>query len=721
MNSVHHIIPAVKFLLFTFLSLASCSKREVYVQWTVGETVSGETNYIIEIHNAGHLPENWEIWFSQFPAEFSVSENSDCMIEHIQANTYRIVPKGAGEADTYTIHYKSQPLKRYSWAPEGFTLRTSETTSALKAIYGFQKGEPDGETIYLTNTKHNYYKPDPTDLIPALKSVSLLEGTSETDLKSAYYSEVAGQIDGWYRIAINGGINVEYSGKEGKVYAEQTLEQLIHRYNGHIQNMTIEDYPDLPYRGLMIDVARNFTSKENLLRLIKLAARYKVNYLHLHLSDDEGWRLAIEKIPELTSFGAFHSLPVFDGSKWIEEIALQPSYDGNANISSDKLSNGFYSRDDFEDIIKYAWSYGIKVIPEFDMPAHSRAAIKSIIAYEKRTTDASYRLQDPNDSSQYISAQGYTDNVISVSLPSVYKFIDLLFDEIISIYSKAEVPLPCIHIGGDEVADGAWEGKDLRDSFICNVLDIAKHKSVKIGGWQEIVNGLSSETSSRLKDALFMVNCWNTVPSWGTGDIPYSLANSDYPVILSNVLNTYADQAYSSSMHEIAHSWAGYVDADDSFSMLPFDVCKSRRDSNGTPDSASGKVKLDKSENLKGVQAQLFSETVRSFDDLTYDLLPKIIGVFERGWNAQPDWQNGTPEEFCKAFDEYYSTIITYEMPYWASQGFKFHIPQPGISKNDQGIITNSIIPEAIIKVSTRGGISAHAEYLGERSVQTEL
>ncbi|MBQ9411078.1 MAG: family 20 glycosylhydrolase, partial [Bacteroidales bacterium] len=267
-----------------------------------------------------------------------------------------------------------------------------------------------------------------------------------------------------------------------------------------------------------------------------------------------------------------------------------------------------------------------------------------------------------------------------------------------------------------------WEVKDLKDFFISNVLDIAERYSVKIGGWQEIINGLSAKTSSRLKKSLFMVNCWNTVPSWGTGDIPYILANNDYPVILSNVLNTYADQAYSPSRYEIAHSWAGYLEEKDSFSLLPYDVCQSRRDSNGVPDSSSGEVHLRKPENNKGVQVQLFSETIRSFDDLTYDLLPKIIGVFERGWNATPDWQEGTPEEFQRAFDKYYSIIIKNEMPYWASEGFRFHVPQPGIARNENNdIITNSAIPGAKIKLSTKEGISAYTEFLGERSMPTGL
>ena len=108
--------------------------------------------------------------------------------------------------------------------------------------------------------------------------------------------------------------------------------------------------------------------------------------------------------------------------------------------------------------------------------------------------------------------------------------------------------------------------------------------------------------------------------------------------------------------------------------MLPFDVCQSRRDYKGVPDSPSGVVSLEKTDNIKGVQAQLFSETIRSFDDLTYELLPKIIEVFERGGNKYPNWVECTPEEYSKSFDEYYSTIVKNGMSYWATQGFKIKI-----------------------------------------------
>lgn len=716
MSSKHRFISAINALAVSALIFASCSRDEsVCLNWTEGDTSDGVTSYTITIQNARRLPRAWEIWFSQLPVEVTVSDDSQCEIEHIQANTYRIVPKDLERRDSLVVHYLSLPLKRNSWAPEGFTLRAGERCSELKTVYSFRQGKSDAETAYVKNALRNFCEPALTDIIPAPKSVTLLNGKSLIQEDALRYIEVEGKIDGWYRISVCGeASSIEYSGKAGRLYAKQTLSQLLSRSDGQLPNMVIEDYPDLQYRGLMIDVARNFTSKRDMLRLIDLAARYKVNYLHLHLSDDEGWRLEVNGIPELTSFGAYHALPVLEDGKWVERTALQPSYDGNADINSAKLSNGFYSREDYKEIISYAWACGIQVIPEFDMPAHSRAAIKSVLAYERRTGDSSLRLQDPSDSSVYTSAQGYTDNVISVKLPSVYKFIATLFDELIEVYEEASVPLPCIHIGGDEVAQGAWEGEDLRDYFVSRVLEIACERGVRLAGWQEIAGGLSFETAKRLKESLFGVNCWNCVPSWGTGELPYALADKGYPVILSNVKNTYADQAYSSSRYEIGHSWAGYLDAEDSFSLLPFDLANSERGARSLFDSHARPMQET---NIKGVQAQLFSETVRSFDDVTYDLLPKIVGVFERGWNAYPSWRS--EEEFRAAFDRYYSIIVQYEMPWWASQGFNFHLPQAGVRRTEDGILTNVAFPQADAELIE--GVGVRAEYLGRKSVPSVL
>ena len=271
------------------------------------------------------------------------------------------------------------------------------------------------------------------------------------------------------------------------------------------------------------------------------------------------------------------------------------------------------------------------LIPEFDTPGHSRASIKAMQAYERRTGDSSFRLQDPADTSRYWSAQDFTDNVLSVYLFSVYKFYGTVFDEVIRLHKEADVPLPAIHIGGDEVPDGAWSGRDrhvMKELFINGMLDLAEARGIRLAGWEDIAKGLEPATEERLKRSLYFLNVWNTDGIEG------------FPVVLSPAQYTYLDLAYSDATDEIGLSWAGYVDERKTFALQPNDY------------------KGD----IIGVQAQLWSSQLRSFDDATYQMLPKALGVAERGWNAEP----------ASTFEQFFSIIVAREMPLWEKKGYTF-------------------------------------------------
>lgn len=647
------------------LLLASCTAPSPQIIWREGAGV-----HEIVVRNARSLPEDWTIWFSQMPAAVEVLEGSDATIEQHQANLYKIRPLGI-RADTLTVRYRSDALKRRSWAPEGFVLQSSASPCGkpLKAEYEFLPLEADAEQWYRYNSSLKVEPVALYDIIPAPKRAA-----------REAFAHCASHPQGWYSIAIDsaGEVEIESDDADGHFYAELTLKQLLCNSGGTpLRNIYIEDWPDFQYRGYMLDVARNFTSLADLKKLIDVIARYKVNYLHLHLADDEGWRIEIDGIPELTSIGAFHSLD--------PEKGLQPSYDGCADPSSKALSNGYYTREDFIDILRYAWERRIRVIPEFDTPGHSRAAIYAMKAYERRTGDSSLKLQDESDASVYESAQGYTDNVMSVELESVYSFVERIFDCFIGIYADASVPLAAIHIGGDEVPSGAWNSRDLHEIFLGRVADIALGRGVKIAGWQEVAACSDPVVAGKLKAVLFMNNVWNT--AWGGSELPYENAAKGYPTVLSNVEYTYADQAYSSNKEERAHSWAGYID-----------------------DTKSLALPLRKMDNIIGAQAQLFTETVRSFEDVCYNSFPKIMGVFERAWNAEC---RRTPSEF-------YSSIVQFEMPWWEEQGICFHIPQPGMIMVDGELKTNSAIPGAKIEISPNGR-QARATYCSARSCTSTL
>jgi hexosaminidase len=384
-----------------------------------------------------------------------------------------------------------------------------------------------------------------------------------------------------------------------------------------------------------------------------------------------------------------------EAGEYVEEAYLLPSYDGNVEPDDmTSASNGHLSKEDYIEILKYAWERRIAVIPEFDTPGHSRAAIKAMEAYAKRTGDESFLLSDKNDVSEYVSVQYYKDNALNVALPSTYRFIDVVFDNLIAYHKEAGVPLPAIHVGGDEVPHGAWVGSEpcqeimaqrgwdnielLKSYYIENVLDIAEARGVKISGWQELVMDLEDHVYERMKKNLYSVNFWHTGD--GQEEYPYHYANDNVPVILSNMTNTYMDFAYTTDKTERGLSWGGFVDERRSFCLLPYDIYRSVRwsDHGKIRDIANlpdGKTQLEKKENIVGVQAQLWTETVRSFDHVTSYIFPKVCGVFERAWNASPVWEGTTVADdpaFMSALDKYYSTVVDHEMPYYEEQGVAY-------------------------------------------------
>ena len=676
----------ILFVVFCLTLSAGCADK-VSIVWMEGETdpVTGLATHTLTVVNA---PEglDWSVWMASNYIEPGFVKGSEGRIEMYGGCLYMMTPVCRSGKDL-VVKYADAPLKRHSWAPEGLALEHDGKVTALDVEYKFLPVEPVPDFPY------NQVEVAVWDMIPALKSVVPEEGhTVVAQLPEVEF--VDSDKAGWYRIVLDGECKVQAADEDGAYYAYVTLDNLKRNAGGdELPNMVIEDWPDLGYRGFMLDISRNFTSKDNILKFIDLLAHYKVNVFHLHFGDDEGWRVEIEDLPELTSYGAYHEFPFRDAAgEYSEANHLMPSYNGS--IDPDDMSstaNGHLSKEDYVGILKYAWERRIRVIPEFDTPGHSRAAIKAMEKYAERTGDASFLLSDPLDTSEYCSIQFYRDNAIDVAMPSTYKFIETVFDALIAYHAEAGVPLPAIHVGGDEVAHGAWTGspacqqlmalkgwtdvEKLKSYYIENVLDIAEARGVKLSGWQEIVMALEPQVYERLKNNLYSVNFWYA--GYGQEDMPYVYANDGVPVVVSNVANTYMDLAYTPDKTERGHDWGGFVDERRSFSLLPYDLFRSVRwDDNGNicdiANLSDGKTPLQAKENIVGVQAQLWTETIRNFDYVTYYVFPKVCGVFERAWNADPSWSSTRVADdpaFMDALDKYYSTIVSHEMPYYASEG----------------------------------------------------
>ena len=685
----------------TLLSIAVCllataCAKPCRIVWTEGHTdpETGKTIHTMTIQNppAGT---DWTLWFSQFRTPVTMQEGAQAEILHHGGTLYRVAPTADAGGEDMVLRYEARALVNQCRAPEGFHLQVKgKKPVPVEVEYVFLPAEPVHSFDYTPADLTVY------DMIPRLKKVEPLEGTTTFDDDDIPVFPAEGMPHGWYRIRLDGSIRIEFNDDDGAYYASVTLANLKRNAkDGTVPSAVIEDWPDLPYRGIMLDVSRNFTKKDDLLKLIDLLAHYKVNRLHLHFGDDEGWRVEMDGLPELTSYGAYRSIPTLNEDGTISEPdALFYSYCVTPDRNDTKTAgNGFYSKADYIQILKYAESRHMLVIPEFDIPGHSRAAVKSM-EYRFRTTgDATYRLWDPADTSKYNSAQDYCDNVIDVSLPSTYAFIEKVFDNLIALHAEAGVPLEAIHIGGDEVPDGSWEGSPscqallaangqtdvdwLKDYFTNRVLDIAEARGVKIAGWQEVAQHLQPATYERIKRNLGFTNFWAV--SRGREKIGYTFANDGIPVVLSNSSNAYFDLAYNWSKTERGHSWAGFIDERRSFSFLPYDLYKSVRwDDKGEPTelatASEGKPALtpEGKPYILGVQGQLWSETLRNFDHVTYYLFPKALGLFERGWNASPVWAETTqPDDpaFVEDFDRFFTTIVEREYPYYESLGISWH------------------------------------------------
>ncbi len=684
-------------LVFSACALCAACSSPCRIVWTEGGTdpESGKALHTLEILNppAGT---DWTIWFGQFRTPVTMQEGSPATIEHVSGTLYRIIPGEGADGSDMVLAYEARPLANQCRAPEGFYLQEKGGKARPVGVsYNFLPAEE------VKTFAWNHVATGVFDIIPRLKQVETNEGV--TNIQYLAPNDIvydSSQVPGWYRITLDGKIHIEAADKEGAEHAVVTLTRLRENSGDfNVPDCVITDWPDLPYRGLMLDVSRNFTKKDDMIRLISLLAHYKVNRLHLHFGDDEGWRIEIDGLPELTSYGAFRGIPELQEDGSIKEPdALQPTYCGSLD-RDDKASpaNGYYSHEDFVEILRCAWDSGIRVIPEFDTPGHSRAAVKSMEVRAARTGDTTYLLSEPEDTSEYESVQDYTDNVINVALPSTYAFIGKVFDGLIAMYEEAGVPLEAIHIGGDEVPEGAWTGSPacrvlmeangrtdtawLTDYYINRVLDLAEERGIKIAGWQDICQGVEPATFERLKKDLAFTNFWTV--SHGRDELAYQFADEGIPVVISSAPNCYLDFAYNPSKTERGHNWGGYVDERRSFSLLPYDIYRSVRwDDYGEiadiSQADAGKTPLlpDSRGNIIGVSGQLWAETLRNFDHVTYYIFPKALGLFERGWNATPAWQDTRVSDdpaFTEDFDRFFSIVTDHEYPYYESLGIAYH------------------------------------------------
>ncbi|HWU55409.1 MAG TPA: family 20 glycosylhydrolase, partial [Rhizomicrobium sp.] len=418
----------------------------------------------------------------------------------------------------------------------------------------------------------------PDDIAPALAALGRDVPVRNAGVELSITANPAMTPESYRLTARDGAIAITAADTAGVSYALRSLGQQAVYEQMRLRPLEIEDAPRFAFRGLMLDMGRNFHPKSQILAVIEQMAALKLNKLHLHLGDDEGWRLQIESLPELTAIGGRRC---HDPA---ETRCLMPFLGSGPDATAP--GTGYLTRADYIEILKAAKARQIEVIPSFDMPGHSRAAIVSmkararrLIAEGKPDEAARYRLDEPEDTTVYSSIQHYNDNTLNVCLPSTYAFIGLVIDSLKAMHEEAGLPLRIYHIGADETA-GAWKDspacrkfmadqhltlEQLGNLFLARVAGILRDKGIEPAGWSD---GLGAVDPAQMP-AHVQSNSWGNLFGSGIAET-HRQANQGWDVVMSTPQTLYFDMPYAADGWERGTDWASRVtDLYKVFSFMP--------------------------------------------------------------------------------------------------------------------------------------------------------
>ena len=808
-------------------AMALSAQSPIAVDWLMGQNNAAARNFssqfVIKNISQQPLEGNWEFFFNQFSRSLKLPAGCPVDIQEVSTTYYRMKPnanyRAMAPGDSLVIDMLMDgSVINKCYMPAGAHVVMNGDMAHPLAVAFYRspldkpgqwrdhKAYPDGNYMYSYNEAINGfgdgYTGNDYDIFPAPKQVDIENGftqlgsmvtiktgkflqwggyrrakallVSELQKRGVYAGRGQGTViellldkkmssnGEYYSLRVHDGkITIHGVTQAALMNGVKTLIAALDHSEGYrLQNCFVIDWPDFGYRGIMLDIARNFVIRPaDYKRMIDLLAYYKFNTIQFHFTDDEAWRLEIPGFPELTQVASRR------GATLDEKDYLAQMFDGNGNPDDlTQSANGYFTRAEFIDLLKYARSRGVRIIPEIETPGHARAAIMAMKSRAlNNPTAEQFRLWDENDKSVYTSAQSYHDNVLNVASDDVYRFIDRVVGELEKMYKEAGLKLEIVHLGGDEVAHGAWsespdvqalmqrEGlknqHDVHAYYLKRISALLAARHIRIEGWQEIGLDNTPEYDAVMIPRVAGVNAWSTVGS--RSDVPYLLANAGYPVILSNVTNFYMDMGYSWHQNEQGLHWGGKVDEFDAWSGLPANIYASARTAvDGTPlnitTAGDGKAKLEKPENIIGIQAQLWGETLRHFDEVQYMLLPKMLGVSERTWNAVPEWSKDLTdtEAYNEARHQFNLKIGTRELPLLRGMGYNFRVGPPGIKVEDGKLLINTQYPDELVTYTLDGSeptidsprwtapvpvktqpqvIKAKTFYLGHESVTTYL
>ena len=435
------------------------------------------------------------------------------------------------------------------------------------------------------------------------------------------------------------GIKIKANKPAGLFYGVQTLLQLlpsqieskvlVKNINWVVPIVEIQDFPKLGWRGLMFDVARHFFTKDEVKQYIDAMSKYKYNVLHLHLTDDEGWRIEIKGYPKLTEIGAWNVKREGEFGDFIPPLANEPRNYG-----------GFYTQEDIKELVRYAKDRFIEIMPEVDVPGHSLAAIASYPELSCTPDAVNYKVRSGEkimDWSGGAPPKALLDNTLCPANELAYSFMDSVISQLATLF-----PFEYIHLGGDEAPINFWQkneqikalmaregiknSTEVQGYFTRRVEKIVESKGKKMMAWDEVLEGGVSPTTA--------------VMSWRGMKYGIEAALNKHEVVMSPTTYAYLDYMQSDVISEPRVYASLRLNKSYEFEPVPEGVDP---------------------QYIKGGQANLWTEQVYTIRQAEYMTWPRAFAIAESVWS--PKDKKNWPEFFSRV-EEHFKRLDFSETKY---------------------------------------------------------
>ena len=781
-------------ILFLFIS-CSQNKSVIEVIYTINEFSSEDNrlNVTLDITNKTNndISSLWSLHWNQISALVdSESIPKNTKYEYVAGQSYNILSFGNDytikKGETISIDLKQRGgVKRKSDFPMGGFVVTDDDILNVKFINLWENARDIQELdIPTANDRFNYNvsnklldKSQLDLIVPTPNKIDFFEGqmdlktkysinideslnlnfdfakslmsgvakivsnNEEADIKISFIENLTKES---YELNIdNNSISIFASDRAGALYGLQSLKQIFlvsKLEKTSIRNLKITDSPKFSYRGMLLDISRNFYGPKKIKQILDYLSFFKINHLDFRLTDDEGWRLEIPGLEELTEVGSKR------GYTKDESDNLIPIY-GSGPDSNSSPGSGYLSKSEFKDILKYANERNITIIPQISYPSHIRSAIISMNArYQKymklgdKVEAEKYLLIDPNDESEYYSAQGFDDNIVCICRESAFNFYEKVIDEVYLMYKEAGVEMKKFGVGADEIPYGAWRKSPLCDKFMeeksitgdydalyqyqqRRIYDKLSSYGLTMTGWDDILLRLTEKNQSEtqikdfFKDDDILLFVWNN--SWGGGrqDMIYKYANLGYKTIMSNSSAFYFDMVDDKDFDNIGLSWSGYADYKDIWTVDVFDIFN---DSYGVKKNSISTDYINKSEkinpknrdNIIGIQSQIWGETIVDEDVLDYMFMPNIIVFSQKAWSQDNLWMSISDKEIKDQtleieWNKFTNNLGQRVLPIVDEifGGLSYDLPKPGGIIVNDSLYANTVFPGLDIKYTLDGTV----------------